>query len=215
MKETGRTKWSIALSVLIMVLLVGCATEDGDDAVKMNADITTPTDHVGYGIYSGEWTVNKQVVDTARLIVTDKLSMRLPENYLTRLCLQHDSTLRNIPDYDGAPKTQGTVNVIRFTIQGYSDNALFSTFFSAFSESGSENYYIPASFEASIGGYPFRIDLLSTESCNLLYREDTGLWTIVISIIGFHTNCLDTGEQTECKLPAPVTLYYNARERIG
>ena len=73
-----------------------------------------------YAVYDGEWTINKQVVDTARLEVTNVLKVRLPEKYLGTFCFGDeysggDNTL-SIGEYKGLPIS------IPYRYEGYSAN---------------------------------------------------------------------------------------------
>jgi len=214
-REIGRSKWTIALLTLIAVILTGCAAGDANEEVNMK-DANINTANEGYGIYDGEWTVNKQVVDTARLVVTDKLSIRLPENYLTSLCFQsNQKDINSVTFINGAVKPQGHPADIRFSVQGYSEVAQFSTFLPTMVNSGRETYYIPSSFNVTINDRAYRVDLLSSENGNIIYRTDTGLWTIAISVNGFIVTSLETKEQFERQLPIVTTLYFNTKKRIG
>ena len=219
----NRNKWIIALLTFFLPFLTGCAAGDGNDEGFTMANEAAEIGNWGQGIYDGEWTVNKQVVDTARLVVTSKLSVRLPEEYLTSLCFQDDASKNSIKespknsnmDGDAVAKPQGLPTDIRFSVQGYSEVAQFSSFSSSVVSSDYETYYISGSYYVMIGSTLCCIDMLSMENGNIIYRADTGLWTIAITVSGFRITRLDTGEQTESKLPAPVTLYYNAKEKKG
>ena len=159
------------------------------------------------GIYDGEWTVNKQVVDTARLEVFDKLTLRLPEDYLTRLCF---------PDKSGAesPQSKGTPMVVELLTQGYTKQMELYSFLTMMKDSGGKALYGSGYFYVTIGDTDYRIDLLCSESSSSIFRLDTGLWTIAIPIRGFLIVNTMTNEEREQSLSQPVTIYYNAKQRI-
>jgi hypothetical protein len=191
--------WATAL-----LLTAACA----NDSDMMYADVKN-LEHRSdaTGIYDGEWTVNKQVVDTARLEITEILKLRLPEDYLTRLCF---------PDKSGAdsPQTKGTPMVVELLTQGYSKQMELYSFLTMMKDSGGKALYGSGYFYVTIGDTDYRIDLLCSESSSSIFRLDTGLWTIAIPIRGFLIVNTMTNEEREQSLSQPVTIYYNAKQRI-
>ena len=190
--------WATAL-----LLTVACS----NDSDKM-VDIKYLEERWGAeGIYDGEWTVNKQVVDTARMEVFDKLKLRLPEEYLTRLCF---------PDKSGAdsPQSKGVPMVVQLQTQGYSEQMELYTFLTMMKDGGGKALYGSGYFYVTIADTAYRIDLLCSESSSSIFRLDTGLWTIAIPIRGFLIVNTMTNEEREQPLPQPVTIYYNAKQRI-
>lgn len=160
------------------------------------------------GIYDGEWTVNKQVVDTARLEIGSSLKLRLPEDYLTRLCF---------PDKSGAesPQPQGKSIVVYPSTQGYSEQMeLYNFCYAIFDQKNGKRFYSIGYYYATITDVDYRIDLLSNDYGNAIFRLDTGLWTIAIPIRGFFISNTITNEEREQPLSQPVTIYYNAKTRI-
>ena len=193
----------IGLFFCLMALLTACSVDDADsyDAQpSMDAGIQN-------AVYDGEWTVNKQVVDTARLEVTDALKLRLPEDYLAALCF---------PDKSGAstPKPKGQPVVIQYRNQGYSTAATFSDFVSTEKSFGGWVNFNQASFIVAIDNVDYRVDLFCDVTGSAIYRHDTGLWTIAIPIGTFLITNLQTQEESECRLPSTITIYYNAKQRI-
>lgn len=160
------------------------------------------------GIYDGEWTVNKQVVDTARLEIGNSLKLRLPEDYLTRLCF---------PDKSGAesPQPQGKSIVVYPSTQGYSEQMeLYNFCYAIFDQKNGKRFYSIGYYYATITDVDYRIDLLSNDYGNAIFRLDTGLWTIAIPIRGFFISNTITNEEREQPLSQPITIYYNAKTRI-
>jgi len=207
----------IGLLFSLLTLLTACSVEDADS----NAEYMYGNDSVvPQALYDGEWTVNKQVVDTARLEVNGVLKVRLPEDYLTRLCFGGISE-------DGSPLTSGTSGktepmavlkgqpaVIHFTDQGYSTTTSFANIGVAESSLNGVVVFSHASFTIALNGVDYRVEMLSKEPGTAVYRNDTGLWTIAIPVGAFLVTNLNTQEESEHQLPSAVTIYYNAKKRI-
>ena len=192
--------WATAL------LLTAACTNDSvmlsESLPRFNANSDAP------GIYDGEWTVNKQVVDTARLEIGSSLKLRLPEDYLTRLCF---------PDKSGAesPQPQGKSIVVYPSTQGYSEQMeLYNFCYAIFDQKNGKRFYSIGYYYATITDVDYRIDLLSNDYGNAIFRLDTGLWTIAIPIRGFFISNTITNEEREQPLSQPITIYYNAKTRI-
>lgn len=192
--------WATAL-----LLTAACANDSdmlSDSLPHFNANSDAA------GIYDGEWTVNKQVVDTARLEIGSSLKLRLPEDYLTRLCF---------PDKSGAesPQPQGKSIVVYLSTQGYSEQMeLYNFCYAIFDQKNGKRFYSIGYYYATITDVDYRIDLLSNDYGNAIFRLDTGLWTIAIPIRGFFIANTITNEEREQPLSQPVTIYYNAKTRI-
>ena len=86
MKELKELK-TIVLLIGIMIAMAGCSVGDTDGSADYNTEASS-SNAAGWGVYEGEWTVNKQVVDTARLVVAATMRVRLPEQYLLGLCFR-------------------------------------------------------------------------------------------------------------------------------
>ena len=159
------------------------------------------------GVYDGEWTVNKQVVDTARLEIGETLKLRLPEDYLTRLCF---------PDKSGAesPQHKGTPMEARLLKSGYTQQMELYSFLTMMKDSGGKTLYGAGYYYVTIADTDYRIDLLCSESGSSIFRLDTLLWTISIPVSGFLIVNIVTNEEREQPLTSPVTIYYNAKQRI-
>lgn len=189
-----------------LLLTVAC-TNDSD---MVGMEISLPDDYSNTrsaGVYDGEWTVNKQVVDTARLEVFYELKLRLPEDYLTRLCF---------PDKSGAdsPQPKGIPMMVRPITQGYSQQMALYAFLTMMKDNGKKALYGSGYFYVTIHDTDYRIDLLCSESSSSVFRLDTQLWTIAIPVSGFLIVNTATNEEQEQSLSAPITIYYNAKTRI-
>ena len=192
--------WATAL------LLTAACANDSDMVSESLPHFDVNSDAAG--IYDGEWTVNKQVVDTARLEIGSSLKLRLPEDYLTRLCF---------PDKSGAesPQPQGKSIEVYLSTQGYSEQMeLYNFCYAIFDQKNGKRFYSIGYYYATITDVDYRIDLLSNDYGNAIFRLDTGLWTIAIPIRGFLIVNTMTNEEREQSLSQPVTIYYNAKQRI-
>lgn len=191
--------WATAL------LLTAACANDSD----MMADIKNLEERSGAeGIYDGEWTVNKQVVDTARMEVFDKLKLRLPEEYLTRLCF---------PDKSGAdsPQSKGIPMEVKLLTQGYSEQMeLYNFFYEMFHLKDGEQVYSIGYYYVTIAGVDYRINLRGNDYGNAIFRLDTSLWTAGLSIKSFMVSEINKNVWREQPLATPVTIYYNAKQRI-
>ena len=166
-------------------------------------------------IYDGEWTLDKQVVDTARLEVSFdrlKFKVRLPEELLASLCFEEDQFL-NDTSKDLKLECIGKPAEIVARDQGYTDNAAYLSFNSTAEKYDGIVLYNLASFTIAIENISYCIHLLSKENGNAVFNEDTGLWTIAITIDSFLVTHQNKETLFERSLPAPVTLIYNAKKK--
>ena len=196
--KIGLTLMAIAMAAT----LTCCSEEDGayDDKAYYMGDETTDK-----GIYDGEWTVNRQVVDTARLVVSGPLRIRLPERYLLGLCFD---------DPSGA-KSSNTPIVILTQAQGYSELSSYNSFYSSAKNDGPINMrFNTCYFDATIGGDTCRVALMSAENATAVWQKDTDQWTLAIPIDVFVVFNLTTGQNTEKTLASTQTLYYHTKKRI-
>lgn len=207
MKRTVKYEMA-ALLVVVLTTMVGCSTK-GDDGAYMELP-PSQAEALMYdtGIYDGEWTVNKQVVDTARLVVRTNgvIEVRLPESYLLELCF---------PDDVGNKKSGNIANLIEVYQQGYSEQSQYMSFYSnTIKTDDAKNCFGTFSFQATIEDEPCSITLLSYENATAVMQTTTGQWTLGIPIDAFLVKNLSTAKSTERKLSIPVTLYYNTKRRI-
>ena len=191
-------------------------------------------------VYDGVWTVDQQVVDTARLEVSTDMKIRLPEDYLTKLCLSElrkaagfydknyeveTSHYRDYGIFTTIDPTTIKPNGVPVTMtneeQGFSDKGQYYHSYPKSTDeadmlngTGFLNHLRALYFYATIGDTDYRIDLLSNNGAYTVYRVDTGLWTISIEIIGFLVTDLETNKQYK-PVFGPITLYYNAKSRIN
>jgi len=186
-------------------LLAGCSNQNDYDyspVMEQNDVAILPP-----GVFDGEWTVNRQVVDTARLTVGSNLQVRLPEAYLTELCFPGE-----VPEaiVDNEPQS--------YTLQqqGYSEQSQFMTLVTptvALAD-GLQVFYLPCHFRTVVGGQGYSVSILSRENGLAVYSNETQLWTIGIPVNGFQVRSDEAAEPDIVWLPQTVSLYYNAKARI-
>ena len=219
MKRTGRTIWFVTIMAISALMVTACS--DGSDGelsdVRSNLS-ASPT--WALASYNGEWTVNQQVVDTARLDVTDVLSVRLPETFLTHLCFSQSdagNALSYYSETDGVKASEikplGLPTAIEIKDQGYTNEAVFSYFSAKALVNDGMTVYRSAYFLVTINGTKYHVELLSSDKGSAIRRSDTMGWTIAITVNGF---CITNTENFKEQYisPPPITLYYNTTERI-
>lgn len=186
-------------------LLAGCKDMDDYDyspGMGQNDVAILPP-----GVFDGEWTVNRQVVDTARLTVDSRLRVRLPEAYLTELCFPGEAPEAIV----GNEPQSYTVHQ-----QGYSEQSQFMTLEAPTmtQADGQKVFYLPCHFRTFVGGQGYSVSILSRENGLAVYSNETQLWTIGIPVNGFQVKSDEATEPDIVWLPQTVSLYYNAKARI-
>jgi hypothetical protein len=202
-------EWRI-VTIVIVVMAVFASCSVGDDADSPDANMKDSYNAISKEVflYEGEWTVNKQIVDTARLVVNEAIQIRLPESYLLSLCFNHETVTTAPSDYN--PIT------IRLLTQGYSDQSLYLVFSSVTAQTpDNQLLFNTCSFEASVNGTPYSISLLSKENASAIYRNGTGQWTLAIPVSAFLITDLSTGTSDTRELPVTTMIYYNTKQRIN
>ena len=213
------TKPLAAGLLALMAALASCTTGSGSD---LNDDLRSDLSSNGSSaplaksVFRGEWTVNRQVVDTARLAVDSVLRLRLPEDYLAGLCRSALPALFTA-DRGGAPPTVTTAGqpvAIALHDLGYSADAVFCTFASTAADLGGTMYYRPAGFIMAIGDRSYRVELLSATGGTAVFRALQEAWTVAVTVEGVAVTSLDSLHLTTGRLAQSVTLFYNTKERL-
>lgn len=199
----------LTAGLLTAGLLTACSAGD-DDSYNAQYQYVEYND-INAGIYDGAWTVNKLEVDTARLEVTNVLKLRLPEWYLVISCFEKEyySSLQPfIFEYKGQPV------VISFRNQGYTTDATFNSITSTEKQFNGTVFFNNTSFVVAIDGVEHRVDLLSNEPGNAVYRNDNGQWTIGLTVTAFNVTNMETHEEEMRTPQKPIVLYFNTKNRI-
>ena len=222
--------------ILLMVLIAGftaCSKDDGDDdvyaAYEPKADIL-----MGIGEYEGEWVVSlldKQVVDTAKLIVTNNsFQIRLPEEYLLINHRPIGSPLYAVDQY-GNPvnlsddpyetysyyiEYKPSNLVLEYVNRGYSsDSKYVELSLNSNSYPSDENpvlgqiRYIDK--YAMIGALIFKIGFSRDISGVAVYDQATGLWTIKLKLDIIAYDPIIANEELHFN---PTELVYIAKKKI-
>ena len=202
------SKYGLIASLLTAWMLTACTVDDAGEfsAAPPEADMTAP-----YAVYDGEWTIDKEVVDTARLEVTNALKVRLPAIYLSASCFEKEF-VSSLKPFHIAYKGQPVV--IPFKDQGYSSNATFNSISSVEKSYNGITLFQHASFYVTIDGINHQVDLFSDEPGNAVYRNDNEQWTIGFTISSFRVTNLNTHEKQVRMPKTPITLYYSTKKRI-
>lgn len=232
--------------ILLLVLIAGltACTKDDDDYISMDAGYHAETATVeesknqGTGVYEGEWIVglfDKQVVDTAKLTVTEKsFKVRLPEEYLLQNNRPIGSTLY-VVDKNGNPvnkpdnpygnymyniEYEPSNLVLEYVNRGYSSDSKYVELSINSDSYKSEGYPILGSIhyinkfaeeDSSVSrDLTFIIGFSNNISGVAKYDQTTGLWTIKLKldIIAY-----DTISNEELHFN-PIELVYIAKKKI-
>ena len=196
-----------SLLVCMISMMAGCSVND-EEYVDLRPRIA---DSEVFYIYEGEWSVNKQVVDTARMEVNanGEIQVRLPESYLLGLCFPEATN--EVVEPSNVP------SLVTVYQQGFSETSQYMSIGSEMTQNDiAERVFVNCSFLAGIGRTPYSIHLLSKELATAIIQNTTGQWTLSIPIDGFAlTNLyLSTDESETVELPHTVTIYYNTKRRI-
>lgn len=166
---------------------------------------------VSQTVYEGEWTVNRQVVDTARLVVGPTLHVRLPESYLLSLCQSADKS-----NLVAKAEPLNVPAEIQLVAQGYSEQSQYMAFAPSMLQDASAGVRFRASsFSVLIDDRLHRVSLLCQENANAVMQTATGQWTLGIPVSALLVTDMTTGQSVEHRLPGTVTIYYNTKRRIG
>ena len=211
MRRIEKNSWLTAIMAAGMLILTACSTDEADAGAQYMDNV--PHENA---VYDGEWTIDKQVIDTARLeVLPTGLRLRLPESYLTVLCFDKEALSSAWPfQYECMAQPMAQPVVIPFRDQGYTNNAKYATMTTTEKSFDGMTIYSPASFSITVNSASYRVALLSNEPANAVYRNDNGLWTIGIPIERFLVTNTATNEEQVRTPHNPFTLYYNAKERI-
>ena len=191
------------LLVMAMTLLTVSCSQEEDQIKDLQAQIDKTKKFM---IYDGEWTVDKQVADTARLSIRNDLAavmLEFPVIYLSNLFFQNEDSLI---------VTQWYLYPLNLTEQAFSEIGNYHIIIPA--DRFGESEYIIGGFQVTKNRITKEVMLITNEMGNGIYRLDTGLWTISFTISSYYITNGATGESSLHPLPEPITLYYNAKKRI-
>ncbi|MBR6193902.1 MAG: hypothetical protein IKQ58_00395 [Prevotella sp.] len=211
MKRIGKTVWFMAVVAVSVLILAACSDGGEHDIsdVRSNLQASDAT-HLFDGIYSGEWSIDHQVVDTAQLVVVGNvLKVRLPESILTELCF---GPIYDISQYNA--EYLGLPAEIQIFSKGYTNEAVYADANSDKAAVGEAMYYAGASYVTIVDGVTYYVELLSDEAGRTVYKMDTMGWTLAYQVTGFRITDTKTMAWSVKHREHPFTLYYNTKERI-
>lgn len=198
----------------LMALLVACmltACSEGNDESMADMQMNNAKADVQSAVFEGEWTIDKEVVDTARLEVSSVLKLRLPEEYLMWSCFEKEM-LSSI--WPGHFELKGLPVMLMLRSQGYTSETNFSSIVTSAEDDNGMMLNYPVCFFVDIDGISHRVDVLSDEQATAVYRNGNGMWTLGIPVSSYHIVNLETLEEGQRTPHLPFTLYYNTTKRI-
>ena len=204
MKRIRKTAWMV-VTMLSILALTACDREE-EKIKNLSAYVSTEAPNYTLYNYDGEWTVDKQVADTARLSIRNDLAavmLEFPVIYLSNLFFQNEDSLI---------VTQWYLYPLNLTEQAFSEIGNYHIIIPA--DRFGESEYIIGGFQVTKNRITKEVMLITNEMGNGIYRLDTGLWTISFTISSYYISNGATGESSLNPLPEPITLYYNAKKRI-
>lgn len=211
--DMKRTPRLVTFTWLLLTMLIGCTTND-DDMVAGQPQSYTDKSLLTLAVYDGEWTVNKQIIDTARLVVgPTNVSVRFPHRYLADLyILTSNETDQNV----GTAVNTYKATDIKLSALGYSEQwQYYALALPSIVGADSELLTVPCSFETTIADTPYSISLLCQNNASAMTDIATGQWTLIIPIKTLLVTNLSTGHSTLHKLNTTIVLYYNTRQQIN
>jgi hypothetical protein len=218
MKKNARKWWIGALLVTVMTLTVACSRDYDDDISNINIQLYDNS-LMANGIYEGVWTVDREMVDTAQMVVRDNtVQVRLPEQHLLFMffsdvhpeMLSGESLKWVNVDY----RLHHKPTTIQLLNQGYSETSQYMmTGATTVQDKNLQLFSNTCSFEVTIENTPYLISLLSKENAMAVLQKYTWQWTLGIPVDRFQVKNLATGESTIEQVSSTV-LYYNTKRRI-
>ena len=219
MKRIGKIVWFMAVVALSVLIMGACKDGDSRDIADVRSNLqATDATHLFDGVYSGEWSIDQLVVDTAQLVVVGNvLKVRLPEAVLTELCFGPiDDIEKSYTTTNELHQAEflGLPTEIQIFSKGYTNEAIYADVESDNAAVGEVMYYAGASYVTIVDGVTYYVELLSDEAGRTVYKMDTMGWTIAYRVTGFRITDTKTMEWSVKHREHPFTLYYNTKERI-
>ena len=215
------------LGVLLMGVCLLAACDDGEhmdsQSVYQMMDEYNRYLSESSNVYTGEWVVDKQVVDTARLRKEkDQFMFVYPEKFLAQRAFQD-----NAANLVCRPVQQ----VLYFVLAGNSEHSTYANIeghyngFYNIEVSGPGGFPVAPkpwmlpesgsySFLVAQDGLQYRIDILGKENGTAIFDMNTMFWSLAIPIDKIVLTNMQTGEQKTEELTSTMMLVFNPKKEI-
>lgn len=220
-------KLKLCLLMMLVAGLVACS--GGDDGLEAyDPQLNVPVNE-GIGEFDGEWIIDQQVVDTARLVMTNEhFQLRLPEEQLLRYALGLLSSSGDVstpgsvsPSFDDTPDYQKAYETSdnsqwSFQLQGFSENKAYYEFYDTLLDSTDQNAFSVCSGKVLFildneEAFSWPLAFYSNEPKVAIFDRDTKLWTIKITLNKMYEG--SDGDKI-WDLPSHPVLLFVAKRRI-
>jgi len=225
--------------ILLLVLIAGltACTKDNDDISNNAAEILSPGISQ-YGEFEGDWILNNEKIDTAKLVVTENLLIvREPSEPLIKYAakefidnpqidfkkMNYSSSFGQINDKDGFDLSDLVVEASNdlycwiYEPQGYSENKLYNAFSSS-PYAGQTDYrivrgtmYYDLKNEKATFGY---LSIMTDKPMVAVFDRNTQLWTIRITLNKLHYVIGGDTYETIVDLSSPVDLLFVTTKKV-
>ena len=173
--------------------------------------------------YTGDWIVDKQVVDTALMRKEKEQFMFVfPEKYLAQKAF-HDNTTKM--------DCHRIQQAVYFVLAGNSEQNSYSNIMGHYNSfdniefSGPDGMPVAApawmipesgsySFAVTREGTQYRIDMSSKESGTAIFDMETMFWSLAIPVDKMVVTNMQTGEQKTEELTSTMMLVFNPKKEI-
>ena len=222
--------------LLLMLVLGLAACKDDDEDKYVDEDVLAIPSMMVKGEFEGVWVVDKQEIDTARLIVKDStFKFRLPEDYLIGMANDHFfkmvpqsytpyQFIINDPDanpssqFDYAYTSSGTQKDYQFMKKGSSDSMIYFDYEMEPIALNQVCLFLKEEYKESLGNTPETNDSIvvdyefkSSSPSVAMLDKSTCLWTLKITLDKI--SVLWYGEEIVTPLD-PVILVFIATKKI-
>lgn len=225
--------------ILLLVLIAGLTACTKDDDVKANnyGEMASPGISQ-YGEFEGDWILNNEKVDTAKLVVTEhSLIVREPSEPLIKYAakefidnpqidskkLYNASLFGQIYDNNGFDLSNLVVEASNdlycwlYEPQGYSENKLYNAFSSSTYATQTDfrivrgTMYYDLKNEKATFGY---LSIMTDKPMVAVFDRNTQLWTIRITLNKLHYVIGGDTYETIVDLSSPVDLLFVTTKKV-
>lgn len=222
--------------ILLLVLIAGlaaCTGSDDDNQLGHNVEMESPGISQ-YGEFEGDWILNNEKIDTAKLVVTEhSLIVREPSEPLIKYAAKEFTDnpqidfkkLYNASSFDNngfdlsdlVVEASNDLYCWIYEPQGYSENKLYNAFSSS-PYAGQTDYrivrgtmYYDLKNEKATFGY---LSIMTDKPMVAVFDRNTQLWTIRITLNKLHYVIGGDTYETIVDLSSPVDLLFVTTKKI-